>query len=275
MTTSPGWSPTTFGATAPGWVEGREDLHIELDGITLHTVGTSLAEGGWEFGLHRLEGWWSPAEDRTESTEHPSGDGDVAGPSALGRRGITVSGLLKASRAPGAASLTSALDRLASIRRGLLTVNESMRGIAREADVRVLQIQDTWSAPWLARVTLTLVADDPLRYGSGYKALTNGSQTLINRGNETAWPVLDIVGPHSALSIVHPGGTWTLPALATGVVRTVDFREGAVFDGSGNHVFGVGEGSGPLPRVPAGGASWTVSGVGSGSIRARRTEAWS
>ena len=276
MTTAPGWTPSGYPSiSSTGWLDTtRDDLHVTLDGIHAR-ADHNIPEGvDWIFVRRGFSGWWGKTSD-PEVTDHPSGHGTIPGPPRLGARTIALPGWVRSARDEDSAALMRALDRLGGLTNALLVVAETSRGLTREADVRTAKMSVVQVAPWLAQVALTLVADDPLRYGSGATALPNGATSLVNRGNETAWPLLDIVGPHSALSIAHPGGTWTLPALGSAVVRTVDLREGAVYDGAGAHVFGSGEGSGPLPRVPAGGASWMVSGIGSGSIRARRTEAWS
>lgn len=274
MTTSPGWMPAApFVTNSPGWADTSKDpIDVRLGGIRLRTLRTVRQEHGWRMSLHSISGWWDSVEEMSSYSEHPSGDGFVAGFSRLDRRVVSLTGLIEGTRDFGPGSVQAALDQLRGLRRATLVVDETERGLVREMDCRV-SVSHSRSAPWLASYVVSAVADDPLLYNAGTRPLTSG--VLANRGDVTAWPIVELVGPHSALTITHPGGGWTLPALGSGVQRTVDCRNGRVFDAAGVRVFGVGAGSGPWPRVPAGGGEWTVSGLGSGAARLRRWEAWS
>ena len=271
---SPGWFPAPLGATStPGWVQPADDLTVRLGTLSFATSHATPppSPGSWLLSLHAIGGWEDAADDETPTTPHASGDGLVAGARRLGRRSVILTGLLIGTAKAGPGSPAEAADALARQARATLYVAEDL-GLAREADVRLAQKQITRipGAAHLARFTLTLTADDPLRYGSSTRALTNGANALMNRGDMTAWPLIELTGPHNALTITHPGGTFTFPALASGS-RTIDCRNGAVWNGS-TRVTGA---SGGWPKVPAGGGSWTVSGLGAGTATLRRFEAWS
>lgn len=272
MTVSPGWgAPPSWSSLAPGWgwpdpIVQQELVGVRLGGIDFAT--SDAAPGDVLYTLSRIRGWWESADDATEVTQHWSGDGDVAFEHRLAARTIEMRGLILAR------SLRDSLAgraSLAGVRSSVLGVAERSLGFSREASVRRLRVDFETLAPLVIGYTLTLQADDPLRYGSGAIALSNGANTLVNRGDATAYPVLDLVGPHSAITVAHAGGSWSFAALASGQSRTVDLRNGDVWNGD---VRAFGAESGPAPVVPASGASWTISGLGTGTARARRTEAW-
>lgn len=245
---------------------------IRLGSVTVHTDTDGTFDGAWRFllGPNGLTGWDAGTQDTTGASDHWSGVGQVASGAALGSRQIIIEGFVQGSLDhPG--SVQEGIDVLSRQRRTSLVVAENARGLARTADVRLTQIQSSRISAALSRVTLNLTADDPLRYSAESRLLVNGANLLPNRGDATAFGRLTLTGPHGAISIVHPGGTWTFPALASGS-RLVDFREGRVWNGN-VRVFG--ECSGPAPRVLPGGSSWTVAGLGAGSAVLSRAEAWS
>lgn len=225
---------------------------------------------GWLWGVQRIDGWWMPAPSATAEVGAPSGDGVLPLYPRMGARPITLDGFVAAERRTPSGVLEEALDALARARSGTLVVNELKRGLSREADCRVTDMKVTRLSDRTAKVTLSLQADDPLRYGSGVQALKNGRNVLLNPGDARAWPVLEVKGPTSKLTIVDSAGTFTLPAVPSGQSRTVDGRNGEVWNGN-NRVF---DATGLWPRVLVGGAEWNVSGIGSGSVLVRRFQAW-
>lgn len=242
-----------------------------LGSIEFHPGQGSPPEGEWLATVRELKGWRSRARDATSATPHWSGQGQVASSTASDARQISIESLLKATTPSGRGSLAAALAAVARVSQAPFTVSEDGETLALQVDVRVTGMEESILTDRLALVTLSLTADDPLRYSAESRAITNGTLLLPNRGDATAFPRLTLAGPHGAISIVHPGGTWTFPALASGS-RLVDFRELQVWDGN-TRAFG--EGSGPAPRVTPGGCSWTVSGLGAGSAVLSRGEAWS
>ena len=225
----------------------------------------------WVCILRSLSGWDDRSQDATDPSPHPSGIGQVAGATATAARQISIEAEVRGMSGQGAASPRAGLDAIARIARAPFIVSEDARAIVRLADVRVTQAVSSriWRCAY--QLTLTLTADDPLRYSAESRALTNGTVLLPNRGDATAFGRLALTAPHGAISITHPGGVWTFPALTTGS-RLVDFRELRVWNGNAR-VFG--EGAGPAPRVLPGGSSWTVSGLGAGAAVLSRAEAWS
>ena len=227
--------------------------------------------GSWVVGLDGMEGWDEPAVDASSTFDHPSGDGQIPGLPRLAARRISLSCALDASSVHGPGSLMDAMDAISAQRLVPFRVNEGLRGVSREADVRLVQAQMSRLAPTVGVLTVSLVADDPIRWTSEARTLGNGTTSILNRGSVVAWPLIDLVGPHSALTITHPGGTFTFAALSSGQSRTVDCRNGVVWSGGVR----TSAGAGPWPRVPAGGGSWTVAGLGAGTAMLRRFEAWS
>lgn len=189
----------------------------------------------------------------------------------LGSRRIDISGLIIAENLD---QVLQFKERLSRIRRGTLVVTERAPGISRLADVRRLDVQYTDHAPHVSGYSLVVTADDPLRYSVAAQNLM-GATTLINRGDATAFPVLELVGPMTP-RIEHADGVWQMTAIPSGARRRVELRTGDVWNLATNRrVFGVA--SGPPPRVPAGGAQWSVSGLGtapSANRQVSRFEAW-
>lgn len=229
----------------------------------------------WILILKNLAGWDERADDNTTTTAHWSGAGQTASAPGTKARQLTLQAVIRGTSDRGPGSPRAAADAVARVAKATLTVAEHARAITRQADVRVAQMVTSRTNPWSYLLTLSLVADDPLRYSAESRPLANGANLLPNRGDAAAFPRLALVGPHGGLSIVHPGGTWTLPALGSGVTRQVDFRERHAFDAAGARVFGAGAGSGPVPRVLPGGSTWTITGLGAGSAILSRAEAWS
>lgn len=276
-----GWIPQGPEVLAtPGWarsslldVERVElDITITLGGLTFHGRRTPAPPRGWAHHVSSLDGWWDSAPDKTQTLDHWSGDGVVSLLPRSGARLIEVSGYIRAAQRPAPMMLHAMEDlRVKSRAGGVLVVDERLAGRRLEADVTRVDLKFSRFAAWSTAFSLILRADDPLLYSPGTMQLKNGSVTVPNLGDAVLSPVLDLVGPHGALTIVHPGGTYTFPALAAGQSRTLDWRNGDVWNGNAR-VFNV-EG-GRRPAVLAGGSTWTVSGLGAGTATLRRYEAW-
>jgi hypothetical protein len=231
----------------------------------IHTDGAWPNAGEWLLNLRDIAGWRVRADDSTDTSDHWSGQGQVAGPPKTPGRQISIETEL-------CGDLEAGLDAVSRLASATLVVAEEDRALARLADVRQIQLMETRITPTFSVVTLSLVADDPLRYSAESRHLSNGSLLLPNRGDQWAAPRLFLAGPHDAISIGHHTGTWTFPALASGQSRLIDCRERIVWNGTGR-VFGAS--SGPWPRVQPGGATWVVSGLGAGKAILSRAEAWS
>ena len=281
FTDSPGWypyadaSPLRPFTDSPGWSDPHQcSVQVRLGDLEIHTRRVSPRAGTWLLQLRELIDGWHGLGDASRSWTHWSGDGSSRGALKFPSRPLSLSLTLKGSRAGGAGSVAEGLEALSRLHRTTLQVVED--GLGREMDVSVEPMRVSSESLRFAAVTLPLVADDPLRYGSGERDLSNGTVSLPNRGDQVAWPVLESSGPHGELSITHPGGTWTVPALDAGLRRTYDFRHGRTYNTSGQRIWGSHTGSGPRPRVEAQGwTEWTISGKGSGSLTLRRFEAWS
>lgn len=266
-----GWPAA--GTSVPDWLNAVDDRTIGVVyGALRFRTDRSLSDDGYVLTLARLSGWWEPAPDATDTTMHGSGDGTVPGMLRYGARTIELRGLIR-GRDQG--QVLEAKGRIARARRGEIVVNERGLGFSRTASVRRIDVTYTDHSPTISSYTLTLLADDPLRYSTLTYNLQAGAQQIMNRGDETAWPILDVAGPHEPIDIIHPTGTWTLLTTPPGVTRTVDLRDGDVWQG-GVRLFQAD--MGPAPIVRAGGSQWIVSGLwGPGQLRAvvRRFEAWS
>ena len=272
---SPGYAPRPFIApSSPGWFETPDpDLVVKL-GPDEFSTRSGIPETGWRVGLRRggLKGWRTYARDNTAVTAHPSGEGQVPGIRTTDARAITIAAVITAATGSG---VDDALDELCRRRRVTLTVNDLRRGYSREADVRVIQIQETPIGDGICDITISVVADDSMRFSSERYTLTNGANMMVNRGPATSWPRIDLVGPHGPITIQHSGGILAHPALPSGARRRIDCRNGVALDmPAGARLWGPAAPTGPWPRVAPGGGTWTISGLGAGSASVTRTEAW-
>jgi len=248
---------------------------LSLGGIQILTAPDATFSTPWRFLLAPagLTGWRTRAQDATDVSPHWSGAGSVAGSTSIEGRQLIIEGYVQ-GKLPG--SVEEGLDAIARLSKTTLTVGEDVRALVRVSDVRVTQMQESRLSATLAKVTLNLTADDPLRYSAESRLLVNGTTWLPNRGDAWAAPRLALAGTHGALTISHHAGTWAFPALASGDSRLIDFREGRTWDDSGARVFGAGAGTGPVPKVGPGAPTWwTVSGLGAGTAILTRCEAWS
>lgn len=143
---------------------------VNVDGFTAYdgvTAPTDIDGNLWIW--QDIEGWFGGLDVRGGPIERPLTDGDFDGPAPLASRTVTVKGTLIAQTRAG---LQRGLDRLAAVlttvvRRADLVVDETQRGVARQAAVRlggptVVQRKSTYQADW----SLSLYAADPLRYGT-------------------------------------------------------------------------------------------------------------
>lgn len=276
-----GWIPQGPEVLAtPGWarsplldVERTElDVTVTLGGLTFHGRRTPAPPRGWAHHVSSLDGWWDSSPDKTQTLDHWSGDGVVSLLSRAGARLVEVSGYIRAAQRPAPMMLHAMEDlEVRSAEGGLLVVDEHLSGRRLEAEVSRVDLKFSRFAAWSTAFSLILRADDPLKFSQRTMLLANGTNAVGSAGNSAVNPVLDLVGPHGALTITHPGGVYTFAALAAGQRRTLDWRNGDVWNGN-VRVFGV-EG-GRRPIVVKGGSSWTVAGLGSGTATLRRFEAW-
>lgn len=271
MTIMPGWRE---GAAAPsrptGWSPSspREEIGVRLGDLRMATdYDRSDGVSDWSVALAELVGWWDTVAWRTERAEHPRGAGTMAAAAEQDAREIQIRGSV---RARTKRAMLEAKDAVAAAG-GTLVVDERPRNLSREADVADVRVLWDPVADLYERFSMTMTADDPLRYWSKTTDLVNGSNTLLNPGDADAWPVLEIPGSHGQVTITSQGATWTLAANGGGTTRIVDLREGDIWQGNAR-VAGLESGTAPL--VPVGGGAWTIAGLGANGGRARRHGAW-
>ena len=273
----------SFGfSPAPGGVQeygfrfdprlSRQAVRLEYAGLTGETTFPAYNKDGWVWLVNRLVGWWESAPDSTKTVDAPWGDGSLAFARRFGARPISLSGFVVVQDGRTGGVLEEALDRLAASHSGTLVVDELRRGVSREVDVRLTDMQVSRLGGSAASVTLSLQADDPLRYGTSVLDLKNGRNVLLNPGDAVAFPRIVVLGPTNNFTITHAGGVFTLPNVPSTETWTVDGREGNVFDDFGNRVQVP---YSPFPWVDRGGAEWQVAGLTSGLATVHRFEAWS
>ncbi|WRS30606.1 endonuclease/exonuclease/phosphatase family protein [Actinomycetaceae bacterium MB13-C1-2] len=141
-----------------------------------------LVTDGWIWGVQKISGWWSPSPNSTREVDAPSGDGKLALDPRLGVRPVTIEGFVQVEDRQAVGILEQALDALAAVRSGVLVVRELKRGVSREADCRLMDMQVTKVSDRLAKVTLSLQADDPLRYSSVAISSAESVEGLEARG---------------------------------------------------------------------------------------------
>lgn len=244
---------------------------LTWDGLELPTTPPE-GDPNWFILVRDIVGWWNGAPVKSQPIDHWSGDGQVETDEAFGPRTVEIVGSVVAK----SGYLIAAQDAIRARKRGTLVVDERDLGVAKQADaVRAEPVRFTHLSENLATFSLFLRIVDPLRYGTSTLSLSNGSNAIPNDGDVDASPLLTLTAPQGALTITHPGGVYTFPALASGT-RVLDFRNGDVWNGQ-TRVFPAE--TGPKPVVRDGGSSWTVSGLttgpGAGTATLSRFEAWS
>lgn len=249
----------------------RPAVMVSWAGLVFETTMRPLVEGsGARVTVESLRGWWGAAPDRSTVVEHPSGDGVRRLLARRGARQVEIRGLMQA-RSQG--ELLDAREMLLRQSVGVLVVDEPTRGVTREADCWLVDLDVTDLSPTVARYTLTLQADDPVRWGSHVQALVNGANPVANRGNLVASGLLRLVGPHGGVSITSGASAWSMSPLPAGASRLVDVRHAQTWDlATGARVYG--ESTGAVPLVQVGGSTWTVAGLDTGSATLARHEAW-
>ena len=228
-----------------------------------------LHETGSVIAMRDLDGWYDLPRDASSTVTAWSASGTTAGAPRRDARTIKVIGWVQAASRE---QLLVQKDRLTNLSRGVLSVRERSRAMHRESDVRPIGLVWARVTPLFEQFTLTLQADDPLRYSSTPVDLKNGALVLPNRGKVRAFPVVTIEAAQaSRVTIAHPGGSFSVEPFSWGW-RVIDGRTGGFYNAEGGRLFG--QGLGVPPRVEPGGSTWTISGLGAGAARAVRTEAW-
>lgn len=251
----PGWRP--FGGSwtthLPGWPQPvppldyeainaarlRRAITVTLNGFTASNV--DVAGTREQISLGTLDGWWEPVGDATERAAHPTGDGDIGFRLRQEARTITVAGSVKTDfRDSSGERLMTIMDEVgAQTRSGVLRVEEHMRRMRREVDVRRHSLQLTPVGHSHAVFTLVLVADDPVRYGSGVSSLPRNVSTPVKNAGDVArcYPILEWTGAASNPGVDFGNLSWRLGEnTASGDRVVVDCREGAVFK-NGSRIF--------------------------------------
>lgn len=248
----------------------REYLTIDWGGLEF----TTDPRGGDapHLLIRDLSGWSDGWTDSSSTADAPGGRGVMVTERKVSPRAVSLTAyasweapLLRDS--DGLFSLTEVLEDADG---DTLTVYEP--GIvAREASVRLISRSITPVSRFSAVLTLTLQADDPLRYSAESVPLPAGrAVTLRNTGTHDSFPYVTVTGPTRTVpKVKFAGSTVTAPkALTKGQVWTLDFAGGEMrIDGS--LVF-------PLfkswPHIVRGGsASCTVS---EGDASVKRVSAW-
>lgn len=285
----PGWAPSGGSWTThlPGWPQPvpppdydainalrlKRAITVTLNGFTASNV--DVAGTREEISLESIEGWWEPARDTTDTARHPSGDGDIGFRLRQGGRVITITGMIETDYSnPDAERLLTIMDEVtAQTRSGTLLVEENMRGMRREVDVRRQSLQMTPLSHAYAIFTLVLVADDPLRYGQGVSSLPRDSAASVRNAGDAdrCYPILEWTGAATNPGVDFGRLNWRLGEnTSAGDHMLVDCRNGDVFK-NGSRIFPGW--TGYWPYIP-GGSTWefTARGV---SMTMRRRSAWS
>ena len=156
----------SFGfSSAPGGVQeygfrfdprlSRQAVRLEYAGLTGETFFPAFNRDGWLWGVNGISGWWESAPVATRTVDAPRGDGVLVFARRFGARPISLSGFVVAQSRRADGVLEEALDRLAASHSGTLVVDELRRGVSREADVRLTDMQVTRLNDYSATVTLS------------------------------------------------------------------------------------------------------------------------
>lgn len=284
----PGWRP--FGGSwtthLPGWPQPvppldyeainaarlRRAITVTLNGFTasnVDAVGTRE-----QISLGALDGWWEPVGDATERAAHPTGDGDIGFRLRQEARTVTVAGSVKTDfRDSSGERLMTIMDEVnAQTRSGVLQVEEHMRGMHREVDVRRRSLQLTAVGHSHAVFTLVLVADDPLRYGSSEQALPRNTTVRVRNYGDAprCYPILEWTGAATNPGIDFGSLSWRLGQNTVAGDRiVVNCAEGLVYR-NGSRIFPAWTGNWPYTQ---GGAESPFTAIGTSMVMRRRS-AW-
>lgn len=250
----PGWAPSGGSWTThlAGWPQPvpppdyeaintvRQARAITVSLNEFKASNVDLAGTREEISLESIEGWWDPVSDTTETTRHPSGDGDISFRLRQGGRVITVAGMIETDYANrDAERLLTLMDQVtAETRSGTLLVQENLRSMNREIDVRRQSLQMTPLGHAYAVFTLVLVADDPLRYGTSTQEIPTRIRVAVrNYGDARSYPVIEWVGAASNPGIDFGSRSWRLgQSTSSGDTIRADFRNGTFYR-NGSRIF--------------------------------------
>jgi hypothetical protein len=239
------------------------DNAVSIGGLTLHDGPyVPYDVDGCRWVLTGITGWFDSPGPRSEPLERPGADGDYDGEPTLDARTVTVEGAIVA---PDRVSLQVAMDRVAAVLTGsqrydTLTVDESARGLSRQASVRLGgQTLVARTGPVSASLSLSLFAPDPRRYSSELHSETvsrfqpgggftfpasfpisfgangsDGTASVSNAGTTATWPVLRFTGPttNPYATLVGGGTVAAAITLAAGQELVVDCGLRSVLLGS-------------------------------------------
>lgn len=285
----PGWAPSGGSWTThlAGWPQpvpppdyeaintARQARAITVSLNEFKASNVELAGTREEISLESVEGWWEPARDATATVQHPAGDGDIGFRLRQGGRVITVSGMIETDyTSPDAERLLMLMDQVtAQTRSGTLLVEEHMRGMHREIDVRRQSLQMTPLSHAYAIFTLVLTADDPVRYGSAVRSLARNVAVGVRNPGDLArcYPILEWTGAATNPGVDFGTLNWRLGEnTAAGDRVIVNCREGAVFK-NGSRIFPNWTGFWPYT---AAGMTFQYTAIGT-SMTMRRAAGWS
>ena len=285
----PGWSPPGGSWTThlPGWPQPPPAPDYESTNAALQARAVTVSLNGFkasnvplvgedeEVSLATLEGWWEPVNDTTETTRHPVGDGDISFRPRQGGRVITVTGMIQTDpNTPDPGRLLALMDDVnAQTRSGTLLVDEHMRSMSRQVDVRRQSLQMTPLSHAYAIFTLVLTADDPLRYGSESKYLPQNVVTNVQNFGDAprCYPILEWSGATTKPGVNFGRIEWRLDVQTNANDHMlVDCREGAVFK-NGSRIFP--DWTGPWPYI-YGNDTFPFTTFGA-PMTIRRKSAWS
>lgn len=248
----------------------REYMTVEWGGLEF----TTDPRGGDapHLLIRDFSGWSDGWTDSSSTAETPGGRGVMVTERKVSPRAVSLTAYAswEAPLLQDSESLFSLIETLEDADGDLLLVREP--GIvAREASVRVISRSITPVSRFSAVLSLTMQADDPLRYSADEVALPAGrTVTLRNRGTHDSGPFVTVTGPTKAAPKVRfAGSTVTAPrALTKGQVWTVDYAEGEMRV-NGSLVFPMFK---SWPTIARGGSASCMVSEGVASVK--RVSAW-
>ena len=277
--------------------------HLRLDDWAANAV----AYNGTEWWATGFDGWWGGSSMRTGATERPSDHGGFDGPSYLGPRTMTISGV---TLAPTTDLVLLARDTIVSLCSDLrslypLVVTETS-GLTRQCMVRIVgdpkvaDLNET-AFEW----QMSLVAPDPRRYSTSETVLTmtapadpvgglvvpfsvpfsivsvgssSTTETVTNGGTFGTRPVITFSGPLSNPQItnVTTGQTMALTSvIAGGEWVVLDFdRRSVLLNGITSRASTILHGSAWWELAPGVNELQLAAADGEGSATVRFRSAW-
>lgn len=284
------------------------DLQITIGDWSARMASAPLWDdngAGWFLG--ELDGWWGGQQVLSAPVTPPGRDGMIDGNVYFGARIITAAGHVVA---PTRGKLQQAMRRIGGLlargeqgdRWDTLVVDETADGFSSQATVRLnADTKVKPEAPFRAAWSITLFAEDPVKYGTVLQQVstsrytpganlqvplrvplrfgpagTSGFITADNRGDRATAPVVKFVGPlvDPMLAVVDGPRVSAQMTLNAGEVLEIDMRAATALLGGADREQFLGFDSSWFELPPGQSTMQFTAASGTGQVIVEWRDAW-